>query len=186
MKSVKIKDSLKNVAILNIVAFIACLLIFLIFVNMLFQNIFLNALTIFIEIIVFFLTYRFKNKKIYYLGIGTYILLSRESEIQISDEIIKVKAQEKPYFLIHWKEFDRIKIQKIRFKWYHWKRIFRFKKFEFELKFYSKYTNNQKDMKYVATLILSSRNFTEKNFTKIIETLQTYAYKFNKSCNTLL
>lgn len=181
MNTVEIRDSFKRGAIFSIIIFISCLLALLIIINSLFQNFVFTILVGLAEIIIFFISFRFRNKKIYRLGIGAYILSFRESEILISDALIKVMVQEHPYFLIFWNEFDVIKIKKRKIKWFQRKRISQLKKFEVEFRFYSYYPNYQKDMKYITNLMLSSRHFTEKNLFRIIDALHIFASELNKS-----
>jgi hypothetical protein len=106
--------------------------------------------------------------------------MSHESEIEITNEFINIRLQERYFTKIYWHQFDVIKILKIKNKWSSWKRVLRFRKFEFNFQFYSKYPNYNADLKYVTTLSINSRNFTENNIEKIIETLEIFASELKK------
>ncbi|MFX1429155.1 MAG: hypothetical protein ACFFCY_03195 [Promethearchaeota archaeon] len=181
MESVIIKESIKKFVVIYIGLSIFLHLTLLVFITFLSKNIFLTILFGSVFALIFCLTIRFKNNKIYHLSRGGFVLSSRESEIQITDEFIQVILQERTYFKINWNQLDVIKIQHRKLKWYNWKRIFLLKKLELIFRFYSYYPNYKADMKYISTLSISSRNFTEKNIKKIIESLKIFASEFEKS-----
>jgi hypothetical protein len=180
MKSIIIKQSIKKFVILGILLFISAHLFLLIFITLFLKNIFITIICGLLQFLFFFQVFKFKNNKIYNLGITGYVLASRESEIRITDEYIKVILQDRTYFTIKWNQFEVLKIHRRKMKWYNWKRIFLLTKLEIIFQFYSYYPNFKTKMKYISTLSISSKNFTEKNITKIIESLEIFASELKK------
>ncbi len=173
MDEIEIEGQYRTIGIIEmtlvVIFLIACNIFFLFYTKYVFWTI-IFAIS---EIIAFFLIFRFRNHKVYYLTYIYFRPLFRESVIRISDEYITVKVQNTPYFFIFWKDVDMIEIKYIKLPYLHWKRLIRFISYEALITFTK--NNNHSFLK------LSSFNFNKKKCINMISVLKERADFLHKT-----
>ena len=151
------------------------ILIVIVFVVII-KNVFLNLLILIPFFGSLLFSYRFRNKKLYYLrGFGYYVPIFRESAIRITEAYITIKIQEKPSFFIWWKDFDVIKVSIKSINLLIFPKIKRYK-----IQFYAYYPNYAKAMKYISSFELKTRHFSNQKCEEIISNLQKFSSVLDK------
>ena len=167
MDEIEIEGQYRTIGIMEmtlvVIIFIACNIFFLFYTKYVFWTI-LFAIS---EVIAFFLIFRFRNHKVYYLTYIYFRPLFRESVIRISDDYITMKVQDVPYFFIFWKDVDTIEIKYTKLPYFYWKRLLRFITHEALITFTK--GNNRSILK------LSSFNYNKKKYNRVVSVLKERA-----------
>ena len=177
MDEIEIDGQYRTIGIIEmtlvVIFLIVCNIFFLFYTKYVFWTI-LFAVS---EIIAFFLIFRFRNHKVYYLTYIYFRPLFRESVIRISDENITMKVQAVPYFFIFWNDVDTIEIKYNQLSYFHWKRLLRIITYEALITFTK--GNNRSILK------ISSFNFNKKKYNYVISMLKERAEFLTKTIKNI-
>ena len=177
MDEIEIEGQDRTIGIMEmtlvVIIFIVCNIFFLFYTKYVFWTILFGIS----EVIAFFLIFRFRNHKVYYLTYIYFRPLFRESVIRILDEYITMKVQDTPYFFIFWKDVDCVEINHTKLPYFHWKRLLRFITYETLITF-TKGINR-------SILKLSSFNFNKKKYIYVISMLKERAEFLTKTIKNI-
>lgn len=124
-----------------------------------------------------FFIFRIKKGKLYYYNFGGILSpFFKKSAIRISNEYITLKIRETPFFFIFWRDFDIIKINPKIIKWIFW-----YKAIKHKIQFYSYYSDNSKDLKYITSFELNTKHFSIQKIEEIIKNLHKFSQNLNKN-----